>query len=399
MPNRIKNALFLCSLKMCLLSSVTFRHEAQSEYFNVQNIIQNNMQKVHLLILMVILSIGQVIAQNGKPSDEYKVAAIGFYNLENLFDTIDSPDTNDADFLPGGRLAWNTEKYVSKQANMAKVIAELGTELTPDGLAVLGVAEIENSKVLQDLVAQEAIKGRNYQIVHYDSPDERGIDCGLLYNPKYFAVAASKSQPVLIYDEKTGERNFTRDILYVAGIFDGEPLHVMVGHWPSRRGGEKASTPGRKAAAAVCKQIADSIMAADPAAKIVIMGDLNDDPTDESVAKVLNAKGDTKDVKTGGLYNPMYSHFMNGDGTMAYRDAWSLFDQMMVSHGFVHKKTGGWQFYKSVVFRKPWLLQTEGAFRGYPFRTFVGDIFINGYSDHLPVYFFTLKKAKKSDRP
>jgi Endonuclease/Exonuclease/phosphatase family len=355
------------------------------------------MRHIHTLLLLLLAGwFAPLAAQSDNPKDEYKVAAIGFYNLENLFDTIDSPDTNDADFLPTGRLLWNSKKYASKQANIAKVISGLATELTPDGVAILGVAEIENKSVLLDLVAQDSLKSRNYQIVHYDSPDERGIDCALLYNPKYFSVAYSKPYPVLIYDEKTKERNFTRDILYVTGQFDGEPLHFMVGHWPSRRGGEKASSPGRKAAAAVCKGIADSILAADPKAKIVIMGDLNDDPSDVSLTQVLEAKGDAKAVKAGGLYNPMYDHFKNGDGTMAYRDAWSLFDQMVVSQPFVSKKAGGWQFYKSVVYRRPWLLQTEGAYRGYPFRTFVGDIFINGYSDHLPVYFFTLKKKSKA---
>lgn len=325
---------------------------------------------------------------------QYKVACIAFYNLENLFDTIDSPTTNDADFLPTGRLKWNTEKYVSKMANLDKVISQIGTELNPDGPAILGVAEIECKKVLEDLVMQPGIKARNYQIVHHDSPDERGIDCAVLYNPKYFTLTSTKAYPVqLPPDPKTGIGDFTRDIVYVSGVFDGEPLHVMVGHWPSRRGGEAASAPGRAKAALVCKHIADSLLQADPNAKIVIMGDLNDDPDSPSLTKVLQAKGNTKDVKQGGLYNPMYDHFKNGDGTMAYRDAWSLFDQIIVSQPFVSKKSGGWQFYKSMVFRRPWLLQTEGAFRGYPFRTFVGDIFINGYSDHLPSYCFFLKKA------
>jgi Endonuclease/Exonuclease/phosphatase family len=333
-----------------------------------------------------------VFAQTEQKKDEYKIASIGFYNLENLFDTIDSPTTNDVDFTPTGRLSWNTPKYISKQANMAKVISGLATELTPDGLAILGVAEIENRKVLEDLVVQEAIKDRNYQIVHYDSPDERGIDCGLLYNPKYFAVMASKTLPVALKDPKTGIVDFTRDILYVAGMFDGEPLHIMVGHWPSRRGGQANSDPARAVAAGVCRQNADSILAANPNAKIVIMGDLNDDPDSPSLAKVLEAKGDTKQVKTGGLYNPMYDHYKKGDGTMAYRDAWSLFDQVIVSQPFVSKKAGGWQYYKAIVYRQPWLLQTDGAFRGYPFRTFIGDIFIDGYSDHLPVYLFFLKK-------
>jgi hypothetical protein len=324
--------------------------------------------------------------------EEYKVSAIGFYNLENLFDTLDSPTTNDADFLPGGRLAWNTEKYISKQKNMANVVGQLATDLTPDGLALLGVSEIENKKVLEDLVAQPELKSRNYQIVHFDSPDERGIDVGLLYQPKYFTLSGARSIPVPLKDPKTGAQDFTRDILYATGTFDGDKIHVMVGHWPSRRGGESASAWARKAAAGVCRHIVDSLLALDPNSKIVVMGDLNDDPNNKSVSEVLKAKGSTETLKKGELYNTMYDHFKNGNGTLAYRDSWNLFDQMIVSEGFVSKKVGGWQLYKSHVFRQPWLLQKEGAFRGYPFRTFVGDIFINGYSDHLPVYLIFLKK-------
>jgi hypothetical protein len=330
-----------------------------------------------------------VLAQ---PSAEYKVASIGFYNLENLFDTLDSPTTNDADFLPQGRLAWNTPKYVSKQANMAKVIGQLATELTPDGVAILGVAEIECRKVLEDLVVQPELKPRNYQIVHYDSPDERGIDVGLLYQPKYFQVLGSRAVPVPLKDPKTGDVDLTRDILYVAGTFDGEPLHLMVGHWPSRRGGESGSAWARAAAASVCKRLSDSIQTVDADAKIVLMGDLNDDPDSKSVTQTLKARFKADGLAKGELYNPMYDLYKDGNGTLAYRDAWDLFDQMIVSKGLVNKRVGGWQLYKAHVFRQPWLLQAEGAFRGYPFRTFVGDIFINGYSDHLPVYLFLLKR-------
>ncbi|MDO8368536.1 MAG: endonuclease/exonuclease/phosphatase family protein [Saprospiraceae bacterium] len=353
------------------------------------------MKKTTFLLLKAIAFLAffsaseQIFAQ---PGEDYKVASIGFYNLENLFDTLDSPTTNDADFLPQGRLYWNTQKYTSKQANMSRVISQLATELTPDGLALLGVAEIENRKVLEDLVAQPDLKARNYQIVHYDSPDERGIDCGLLYQPKYFQVLGSRAVPVALKDLKTGLVDFTRDILYVAGIFDGEPLHVMVGHWPSRRGGEAGSGWMRAAAAGVCKHLTDSIQAVNPDAKIVLMGDLNDDPDSRSLAQVLKARRSTLKMKPGDLYNPMYDLYKSGNGTLAYKDSWNLFDQMIVSKGLVNKSTGGWQLYKAHVFRRPWLLQTEGAFRGYPFRTYVGDIFINGYSDHLPVYLHFLKK-------
>lgn len=342
----------------------------------------------HFFFLLLLLPL-TVFSQQGA---DYKVASIGFYNLENLFDTLDTPDTNDADFLPGGRLLWNTEKYVSKQHNMAKVISQLGTELSPDGVALLGVAEVENRKVLEDLIAQPELKSRKYQIVHYDSPDERGVDVGLLYQPKYFVPLGSKAVPVILKDPKTGDKDFTRDILYVSGTFDGEPVHVMVGHWPSRRGGEAGSAWMRAAAAQVCKNLADSLKKADPNAKIVIMGDLNDDPDNKSLTEVLKARRSTEDLKAEELYNPMYDQFKSGNGTLAYKDSWNLFDQIIVSRGFVNKKTGGWQLYKAMVFRQPWLLQTEGAFRGYPFRTFVGDIFINGYSDHLPVFLYFLKR-------
>jgi endonuclease/exonuclease/phosphatase family metal-dependent hydrolase len=323
---------------------------------------------------------------------EYEVAAIGFYNLENLFDTIPSPNTNDRDFLPQGRLAWNSEKYWSKQANMAKVIGLLATDVTPDGVALLGVAEVENRRVLEDLVVQPAIKERNYQIVHYESPDKRGIDVALLYQPKYFKVIGSRPLPVDLIDPKTGFRDFTRDVLYVTGLFQGDTLHVMVCHWPSRRGGETGSVWMREAAAQVCRRAVDSLLARNELAKIVVMGDLNDDPTNASLIKVLRAAKSTESMKAGDLYNPMYALYKSGNGTLAYRDAWNLFDQIIVSKGLVWKQAGGWQLLRAVVFREPWMFQEEGAFRGYPLRTFVGDIFLNGYSDHLPVYVLMVRK-------
>lgn len=344
--------------------------------------------KICLSLLLALLSSLCLSAQK----NEYEVAAIGFYNLENLFDTLDNPITNDADFLPTGRLLWNSERYWSKQANLAKVISLLAADVSPDGVALLGVCEVENRAVLEDLVAQPAIKSRNYQIVHHDSPDERGIDVGLLYQPKYFSVIGSQSLPVILLDAVTGERDFTRDVLHVTGLFQGDTLHVLINHWPSRRGGESGSGWRRAAAAQVCRHVVDSLTALNANAKIIIMGDLNDDPNNKSVAKVLRAVRSTEKMKADDLYNPMYDIFKSGNGTLAYRDAWNLFDQIIVSRGLVWKKAGGWQFHKAVVFREPWMFQEEGAFRGYPLRTFVGDIFLNGYSDHLPVYMLLVRK-------
>ena len=322
---------------------------------------------------------------------DYKVACVGFYNFENLFDTIDSPDTDDSEFLPNGLRKWTGEVYAEKLKNLARVISELGTDVTPDGPAILGVAEVENQLVLEDFVKQEKVAGRHYKIVHYESPDHRGIDVGLLYQPKYFEVTASQAVPLMIYDEK-GERIFTRDILFVSGKLDGEPLHILVNHWPSRRGGEAATRPLRNAAAMICKNIKDSLMNLDPSAKVIVMGDLNDDPNSPSVKKVLAATASKDKVKEGGFFNPMEAFFDQGFGTMAYNDAWSLFDQIIISEGLTREKQNGYRYLKAQVYSKPYLIQKTGQFKGYPFRTFDFDNYIGGYSDHFPVCLFLVKR-------
>jgi len=341
-----------------------------------------------LFLPLLLLAALQAGAQQ-----QYKVGAIGFYNFENLFDTLDAPDVRDEEFTPGGSNAWNTEKYLEKLHNLSRVVSELATEVTPDGVSVLGVSEVENRKVLEDFVRQPLVKGRNYQIVHHDSPDERGIDVALLYNPKYFKVLGTKAMPLLIYREN-GERDFTRDVLLVSGLYDGEPLHIMVNHWPSRSGGEAASQPFRNAAAMICKNAADSLMQEDPNAKIIIMGDLNDDPTSPSVKKILNAEREKESVRKGGLYNPMYNLFKKGIGTLAYRDAWSLFDQILLSYGLANSKVGGYQYFKVHIHNEPYLLQKSGQFAGYPFRSFGGGAYLGGYSDHFAVYVVLVKAVE-----
>ena len=321
---------------------------------------------------------------------EYKVAAIGFYNVENLFDTEDDPLIRDSEFTPNGRKAWSPELYQKKLTNMASVISKIGTETTPDGLAILGVSEIENRRVLEDLVVQPEIADRHYQIVHHDSPDLRGIDVALLYNPKYFKLSGSKPFPLLLYREDSS-RVFTRDVLLVKGTMEGEDMYFLVNHWPSRSGGEKASRPKRNAAADLCKHIIDSLLAEDVQAKIMLMGDLNDDPVSPSVKKHLKAKGEREAIKAGDLYNPMMDFYRKGLGTLAYRDAWSLFDMVIISSGLLDNKNNGYQYYQSGIFNPPWLLQKSGQFKGYPHRTFGGDTFLGGYSDHFPVYVFLVK--------
>ncbi len=347
-------------------------------------------QYLTLIFLFFLLSFSNAQDQ------QYKVACIGFYNLENLFDTEDDPAINDEEFLPTGTRLWTTEVYQEKQRNLARVISELGASLTPDGVAILGVSEIENRRVLEDLVKEPALASRNYQIVHYDSPDRRGIDVGLIYQPKYFTVTGSKAIPLMIYGENES-RIYTRDILYVAGLLDGEPLHVLVNHWPSRRGGEAATQPYRNAAALICKNVKDSLLQIDPNAKVIVMGDLNDDPTSSSVKKVMAAKHKKDAVKAGDFFNPMHEYFKKGIGTLAYRDAWSLFDQIILTEGLVNEKQDGFRFYKAQVYNEKYLIQKTGQFKGYPYRTFDFDNYIAGYSDHFPVFVYLIKPLP--DRP
>jgi len=333
--------------------------------------------------------------QNGVYSQKatYKVAIAAFYNLENLFDTIDDPKINDAEFLPTGTKNYNGEVYLDKLSHLSDVITLIGTDRSHDGAAILGVAEVENEQVLIDLTNTEKLKSRNYKVVHYDSPDFRGIDVGLLYNPKYFIPSYSEPLFVPLFESDTVPR-FTRDVLYVAGMMDGELMHIFVNHWPSRRGGEEASAPGRAKAASVCKHKIDSIIAIDPNSKILLMGDLNDDPVSPSVAKVIGAKGEKDQVKKGGMYNPWMASYKQGVGTLAYQDSWNLFDQILLSSGLLSKDQDGYFFGEAHIFSKPWMTQTSGRYKGYPKRTYDFDNYMAGYSDHFPTFLVLYSKVK-----
>ena len=321
----------------------------------------------------------------------YKVGLVGFYNLENFYDTINDPLKSHEEFLPGGTKHYTSEVYKDKVGNLAKVLSQIGTDVTPDGLSIIGDAEIENENVLHDLINHPLLKARNYQIVHYDSPDERGIDVAMLYNPKYFKVISSEPIFVPLFNEDSTPRK-TRDILFVYGKYDGEDLFVMVNHWPSRRGGEEVSAPGRAIAAGLCKHKVDSITAINPDAKIIVMGDLNDDPVSPSVAVTLGAKGQKDQVSRGGIFNPWVDPFQKGIGTLAYGDSWNLFDQIMVSSGFLNKDQNGFFFREAHIFSKPWMIQSTGRYKGYPKRTYDFDNYMSGYSDHFPTYIVLLKK-------
>ncbi|MBX2971899.1 MAG: endonuclease/exonuclease/phosphatase family protein, partial [Flavobacteriales bacterium] len=250
-----------------------------------------------LLLLACLLPVLRLSAQ--EPKKQYVPALVGFYNIENLYDTIDSPDTDDREFLPTGSKRWTSERYWRKLDRNARVISEMGRDLHPQGLAILGLCEVENRAVVEDLVHNKALSDRNYQVVHEDSPDRRGVDVALVYNPALYKVFNHKSYKLAMAD--TSFR--TRSQLLVSGVLDGDTTHVIVCHWPSRRGGEKRSEPNRKAAAELARHIMDSLLAINRDARIMLMGDLNDDPVNVSVARFVNATGDRKKAVDGVFFN------------------------------------------------------------------------------------------------
>ncbi|HOR39966.1 MAG TPA: endonuclease/exonuclease/phosphatase family protein [Paludibacteraceae bacterium] len=342
------------------------------------------MKKLILLVASLFFLITQLI---GKEKINYELYSVAFYNVENLFDTI--PEPNDHEYTPTGAMQWDSKKYWAKMKNMSYAISKIGSNLSPMGPSILGLAEVENRSVLEDLVKQEAIKHINYQIIHIDGGDPRGVDCALLYNPRDFYVTNVKSYP---YYTSSDSSRRSRDQLVVSGILSGEEIHVIVNHWPSRRGGEVNSRPRRVAAAQLTKHIADSIFTIDKNAKIIIMGDLNDDPINESVKDVLNAKQKKSETPEGGLYNTTWELYNKGIGSLAYGDAWNLFDQIIVSSGLIGKDKAGLTFWKAEIFQAPFLIRQEGQYKGYPFRTHAGGVYQNGYSDHFPSIIYLIKR-------
>ena len=339
--------------------------------------------------LIIVLSVGYFSVEKGfaQEKKQYKVGCIAFYNLENLFDTIPGP--NDDEFTPQGKNKWNTEKYRIKLDHMSDIISQVGSEMFPGGPAILGISEVENRSVVQDLVNTPKLKASKYDFVHYESPDKRGIDVAFLYRKDFFKVVSSRAVK-FIRQEDTSWRS--RDQLVVSGLFDNELIHVIVNHWPSRSGGEKRTISFREAAAELTRSIVDSIYKTDPNAKIFIMGDLNDDPINSSLVDKLKASGKMEDVKKGGLFNPMWKLYKEGIGSLAYRDAWSLFDQIIVSEPLLGDDKSTFKFFKAKIFNQPIVTQKTGQYAGYPFRTYGGNTWQGGYSDHFPAYIFIIKE-------
>lgn len=323
----------------------------------------------------------------------FSAYAVGFYNQENLFDTCHDEGKNDYEFLPGGSYHWNGIKYSHKLHNMARALADMGTDKLPGvGCALIGLSEVENSKALDDLIAQPELAERGIKYVHIEGPDKRGVDCAMLYNPNLYTVKNVELFPYI--PEKEEDADFiTRGFLTVTGEMAGEEVVVIVNHWPSRfRGGYY-----REMAARQVKVIKDNILKDNPNAKVLVMGDMNDDPTNKSMKEYLSCKAEKDEVKEGDMYNPWYNTLVKeGQGTLAYNGSWNLFDQIVLTPNMVNKKGvkdfSTLKYFSHQIFRRDYLFQTEGKYKGNPKRTHAGGSWLDGYSDHLPVVVYLVKE-------
>ena len=309
--------------------------------------------------------------------------SIGFYNLENMFDTIHDEGKNDYEFLPQGVYKWNSKKYNCKINNIASVLAQLGTELQPAGAAIVGICEIENTNTLNDLINSQYLIQKKWNYIHFESEDSRGTDCALLYDPKQFTPIAQRLIP---YKNDSISRHRTRGFLVVSGILAKDNIHIIVNHWPSRY----SKSPSRERAATQIKAIKDSIARQHPDTKLIIMGDFNDNPDNTSLKDSLRAKRHIAETKNAhDLYNPYWDILRKEKkGTIKYRDRWQLYDQIIISGNLCDKKIKGLKYTKSEIHLRPHMINNEGRYKDYPKRTHANGRWLNGYSDHLPIVIY-----------
>jgi len=349
------------------------------------------MLKKTSLLFLLILVITSVSAQNKKK--KYQIRTIAFYNLENLFDTINDVTKND-EASPIMALKSNRRAiYNDKIEKLASTIAQIGIEKTKTAPAIIGVAEVENNNVLEDLITSNYLAKYNYDIIHYNSPDIRGIDVALLYQKKYFKPIHHE-----VFNPKIYKNNFpvyTRDQLLVSGFLDDELIHIIVNHWPSRSGGQQKSNPLREKAAYQNLKIIEQIRKNDPNGKILSMGDFNDDPINNSFKKVLKTKSRKRRVQENDLFNPYEDLYRRGFNTLVYRDKLNLFDMIYVSSPLLSSKKKdyiSYKMFKAMIFNKRFLTNQKGKYKGYPFRSFLNGNYTGGYSDHYPVYLYLIKE-------
>jgi len=306
---------------------------------------------------------------------------IAFYNLENLFDLDDDAFTNDNDFLKTSVKKWTHKRFQNKLRKLGYAISNIGKTETEKHPAIIGVCEVENTSALNHLMTSKHLANIPYDFVHYDSPDERGIDVALIYDTTVFKVRTSETFSIHLVDER-GEPDYTRDILLVSGLLNGESMHFIVNHWSSRREGQKESENKRLASSQKVGEVINTLRQHDAHAKIIVMGDFNDDPSNTSIKNL---------VENYNLFNPMATLRSYSRGTSKYNKQWNLFDQILFTTNFFEVEENTLQYGEANIFDEDFLKSFTGKFKGTPFRTYVGKRYKGGYSDHFPVY-MTLKK-------
>ena len=314
------------------------------------------------------------------PFRSKKRYCFAFYNIENLFDIYSDKLKHDSDFTENSEMRWTLKRYKNKIQKISYAISQIGIAETLDLPAIVGLAEVENKQVLNDLIQADALVQANYKYVHFDSKDERGIDVALLYNSEKFEVIHAEVKAI-VFEEANGDVDYTRDILHVYGKFMGEKIDVLVNHWPSKRSDNENGTKRLEVSNLVSETI-QNIISKNEQAKIIILGDFNDDPSSESVKNLVN---------NNQLYNPMDTLLSIDRGTTVHRGEWNLFDQIILSINCFERKKNSLTFDTANIFDPEFLKQQEGDYKGTPYRTYVGKSYKGGYSDHFPVYLI-LKK-------
>jgi len=302
------------------------------------------------------------------------LVSIAFYNVENLFDTEDTPKTLDREFTPKGKKKWGPYRYKLKVEKIGKAISRIGEDHCQLPPAFIGLSEIENSRVLDDLIQSEGLQYLPYKYIHYESPDERGVDTALLYNTDLFKLLDSKAIPIVLYDTNK-VRDYTRDILYIKGILKDEIVHIYVNHWPSKRSGFDETRLKRIEIAKLLHSEIALLNEPDP--KVILMGDFNDNPIDDSILKHLVNKN---------FINPSLDLYKNGAGASKFYGKWMLFDQIILSKNFFSSDSNSLLFKEAFIFNAAFLTNPKGRYKSEPFRTYTGKYYLGGYSDHFPVY-------------
>ena len=306
---------------------------------------------------------------------------IAFYNTENLFDIYDSEKTNDSDLTPTADKRWTAKRFGEKINKIGFAVSNIGMLETNKHPALIGLAEVENASVIKNLIASKHLKNFNYSFIHYNSKDERGIDVALVYDTSVFKVETSKPFSIELFNNAY-KADYTRDILLVTGLLDNVKIHLIINHWSSRRAGEKETEHKRLAASNKVAEIISSLQNDDSNSKIIVMGDFNEEPNNYNVKRLVDG------LK---LFNPMEGFQSYKRGTVTHKRKWLVFDQIFFTNNLIETEEDNLKFEHANIFDATYLKNSNGRFKGTPFRTYVGKKYHGGYSDHFPVY-ITLKR-------